>query len=143
VPDGVKIPPSLRNIYKEIISEYKWESPTSWNLEHRATQWVLLLNAFLSVTASQPGSHQWIGWEQFTDHVIKTISDQKEHIVFLLRWKFAQGKEWLIDAQKHCILTSSHPSPFSAYRGFLGNGHFKTANEYLEFHGKQGIHWLK
>lgn len=142
VPDEVKIPPSLRNIYKEIVSEYGGETPVLWNLERWARQWVLLLNSFLTVTASQAWSHQWIGRGQFTDHVIQTVSAHQEHVVFMLWWKFAQSKESLIDTNKHCVLTSSHPSPFSAYRWFLGNGHFKTTNEYLEFHGKQGIQWI-
>lgn len=142
VPDGVKIPPSLKNIYKEIVAEYGWSMPISWNLEHRARQWVLLLNAFLTVTASQAWSHQWIGREIFTDRVIQILSDQKEHIVFMLRWKFAESKASLIDAKKHSVLISSHPSPFSAHRGFLGSGHFKTANQYLALHGKETIQWI-
>lgn len=143
VPEWVRQPPSLQNIYKEIVEEFGWKAPVSGNLEHRATQWVLLLNSFLTVTANKPWSHQGIGWEQFTDFVIKTISDKKEHVVFMLRWKFAQWKERLIDTARHCVLTSPHPSPFSAHKGFFGNGHFKTANEYLEFHGKEGIQWIK
>jgi uracil-DNA glycosylase len=142
VPDGIRQPPSLKNIYKEIVAEYGWVTPVSGNLEHRANQWVLLLNSFLTVTASQAGSHQWIGRDTFTDRVIQVVSEQSEHVVFLLWWKFAESKEWLIDAERHCILKSSHPSPFSAYRWFLGNGHFKATNEYLELHQKQPIERL-
>lgn len=142
VPDGVRPPPSLKNIYKEIVTQLWGEIPTSWNLTHRAEQGVLLLNAFLTVTESQPGSHQKIWRDTFTDSVIQTISDQTEHVVFLLWWKFAQTKEHLIDADKHYILQSPHPSPFSAHKWFFGNGHFKATNEYLESQGEIQIKWI-
>lgn len=142
VPDGVRQPPSLKNIYKEIVSEYGWSAPVSGNLEHRADQWVLLLNSFLTVTASQAGSHQGIGRDQFTDRVIQVVSKKTEHVVFLLWWKFAETKEWLIDIERHYVLKSSHPSPFSAYRWFLGNWHFKATNKYLVLHKKKSIERL-
>ncbi len=143
VNDGVRIPPSLINIYKEIKDDLGIDPPTSGNLESWATQGVLLLNATLTVRAHQAGSHQGKGWEQFTDAVIQYLSKQKEHLVFLLWGAYAQKKASLIDHSKHCILSSAHPSPFSAHRGFLGNKHFSKTNDYLKSHGLSPIHWGK
>ncbi len=141
VPDGEKIPPSLRNIYKEIKADIGTETPESGNLEHWAKQGVLLLNATLTVEAGQPGSHQNLGWEMFTDAVIRTISDQKEHVVFLLWGKYAQAKVSLIDENKHLILQAPHPSPFSAHTGFFGCKHFSKTNAYLEEQKLKNIAW--
>lgn len=133
VPESVSLPPSLKNIYKELASEYEWYDTTqSGDLTRRAEQWVLLLNTVLTVRAAEAGSHSKIGWQQFTDAVIRQISEQKEGIVFLLRWSYAQSKKTLIDTQKHKILESVHPSPLSAYRGWFGCNHFREANEYLQ-----------
>lgn len=141
VPDGIKIPPSLQNIYKEMKNDIGKEIPTSGNLEHWAKQGVLLLNATLTVKANLAGSHQDIGWETFTDTIIKTISDKKEHVVFILWGKYAQAKANLINQNKHLILTAPHPSPFSAYTGFFGSKPFSKTNEYLEKHGLNKIKW--
>ncbi|MBP6881423.1 MAG: uracil-DNA glycosylase [Candidatus Pacebacteria bacterium] len=141
VPDGVKTPPSLQNIYKEIRSDIGTEVPASGNLEHWARQGVLLLNVTLTVEQSKPASHQGLGWETFTDSVIKTISDQKEHVVFLLWGKFARSKATLIDQSKHLVLEAPHPSPFSAHSGFFGCKHFSKANAYLLKHRLQEIIW--
>ena len=131
VPEGVKIPPSLKNIFKELVSEFWWEIPNSWNLTHRAKQWVLLLNSILTVQAQTPASHKKIWRETFTDAVIKKISQEKKWVVFMLWWKFAQGKEELIDQSKHYILQAPHPSPFSAYKWFFWCDHFKKCNAWL------------
>lgn len=141
VSDGIKSPPSLVNIFKEIKNDLGKEIPTSGNLERWAKQGVLLLNATLTVRANSPGSHQKKGWEEFTDAVIKKISDEREHIVFMLWGAYAQKKGEIIDSKKHLILKSAHPSPFSADRGFYGNHHFSKANEYLVKHGKHPIDW--
>lgn len=141
VPDGVKTPPSLKNIYKEIKSDLGIDVPETGNLERWAKQGVLLLNATLTVEASQPGSHQGLGWETFTDAIIKTISEQKEHVVFLLWGKYAQAKKSLIDETKHLILQAPHPSPFSAHTGFFGCKHFSQTNEYLKQYGLSEIEW--
>ncbi len=141
VPDETKIPPSLKNIYKELKNDTGKEIPNSGNLKHWAKQGVLLLNATLTVKASEAGSHQNIGWETFTDTIIKTISDQKEHVVFILWGKYAQAKASLIDKDKHLILTAPHPSPFSAYTGFFGSKPFSKTNEYLEKYGLEKIEW--
>lgn len=141
VPDGVRTPPSLQNIYKELVSDIGITTPSSGNLEHWATQGVLLLNATLTVQCATPGSHQGWGWEQFTDAIIKTISNEKEHVVFLLWGKYAQAKATLIDAEKHLVLTAPHPSPFSAHTGFLGCKHFSKTNTYLENNGTPKINW--
>lgn len=141
VPDGIKAPPSLQNIYKEIQADLGKEIPTSGNLEHWAKQGVLLLNATLTVLPSQAGSHQGLGWEQFTDAVIKKISDEKEHVVFLLWGRYAQDKGAHIDESKHLVLKAAHPSPFSAYNGFFGCKHFSKTNEYLKEHGLDPIDW--
>lgn len=141
VPDAIRMPPSLVNIFKEIKDDIGVPFPNDGNLTRWAEQGVLLLNATLTVNASQPGSHQNQGWETFTDAVIHTISQQKEHVVFLLWGAYAGRKQSLIDPVKHLILTSAHPSPFSVYRGFSGNKHFSKANHYLKAHGKTTITW--
>lgn len=141
VNDGIKTPPSLVNIFKEIKSDLGKEIPQSGNLERWAKQGVLLLNATLTVRANTAGSHQKQGWEQFTDSVIKHLAEEGEHIVFLLWGAYAIKKSALIESGKHCILTSAHPSPLSAYRGFLGNKHFSTTNAYLKSKGLPEIDW--
>jgi uracil-DNA glycosylase len=141
VNDGIKIPPSLVNIYKEIESDLGIKMPASGNLERWARQGVLLLNATLTVRAHLAGSHQKQGWEQFTDSVIQHLAKEKENIVFLLWGSYAIKKSEYINPQKHLILTSPHPSPLSAHRGFLGNKHFSKANAYLREHGLPEIQW--
>lgn len=141
VSDGVKKPPSLVNIFKEIKEDIGTEIPTSGNLERWADQGVLLLNATLTVRASTPGSHQNKGWETFTDAVIQQVSSQKEGVVFLLWGAYAQRKGAIINTEKHCVLQSAHPSPFAAYRGFFANKHFSKTNEYLRTRGKNEIVW--
>ncbi|MHC8947693.1 uracil-DNA glycosylase [Sphingobacterium hungaricum] len=142
VPDGMQIPPSLRNMYLELNTDIpNFKSPASGNLTKWAEQGVLLLNATLTVQAHQAGSHQKKGWETFTDQVIKEISNRLENVVFLLWGSYAINKSALIDANKHLILTSVHPSPLSAYRGFLGSKHFSQANAYLLNNGKKAIDW--
>jgi len=141
VNDGVKHPPSLRNIFKEIKADLGKEIPESGNLERWAAQGVLLLNATLTVRAQTPGSHQKKGWEEFTDAVIRKITDGKENVVFILWGAYAQKKGGFIDKEKHCVLQSAHPSPFSADRGFFGNKHFSKANDYLKEKGKATIEW--
>jgi uracil-DNA glycosylase len=141
VPQGVKKPPSLLNIFKEIKNDLGYDVPTNGNLERWAQQGVLLLNATLTVRAHQAGSHQKKGWETFTDAVIKKLSDQKEHLIFLLWGNYAIAKKELIDQSKHNILTSVHPSPLSANRGFFGCKHFSQTNNLLSEHGKEIIDW--
>lgn len=141
VPDGVKTPPSLQNIYKELHDDLGKDIPNSGNLEYWAKQGILLLNATLTVQANEAGSHQGLGWETFTDSVIKTISDKKEHIVFILWGKYAGAKASLIDKNKHLILLAPHPSPFSAYTGFFGSKPFSKTNSYLKEHGLEIINW--
>lgn len=141
VPQGTRIPPSLRNIYKELQTSLDIPPADHGDLTKWAEQGVFLLNAMLTVERNQPGSHQRSGWQFFTDASIKAISDQQEHVVFMLWGAFARKKAVLIDANKHLILESAHPSPFSADRGFFGNNHFVLANEYLEKHGRQPINW--
>ena len=135
------IPPSLLNIFKEIKRDLGNEIPKEGSLVRWAEQGVLLLNAILTVKASQPGSHKHLGWERFTDQVILHLSNKKQNLVFLLWGAFAGRKKGLIDAEKHLILTSAHPSPLSCYRGFQGNGHFSKANYFLIKNGKQPILW--
>lgn len=142
VKRGVRIPPSLMNIYKELESEYGTKRPDHGDLTGWAQQGVLLLNATLTVRRDSAGSHQNKGWESFTDAVIRAVNDHHEHVVFMLWGSYAQKKGAFIDRSKHCVLTSVHPSPLSAHRGFLGCGHFKAANEYLESHGLQPIRWV-
>lgn len=141
VPDGIKIPPSLKNIYKELQTDVGKPIPMTGNLEHWAQQGVLLLNATLTVESGKPGSHQKLGWETFTDAVIKKISDEKEHVVFLLWGSYARNKKSLIDTAKHLVLEAPHPSPLSAYTGFFGCKHFSTTNEYLSSHNLTTIQW--
>ena len=141
VPNGVKIPPSLRNIFKELKSDLNHSISSNGNLESWAKQGVLMLNASLTVREKVAGSHQKLGWETFTDSVIKKISDKKEGIIFLLWGAFAQKKLELIDKRKHHILITSHPSPFSAYRGFLGCNHFSKTNKILIKNNQQTINW--
>lgn len=141
VADGVRIPPSLKNIYKEISDEFNKSMPDSGNLERWAEQGVLLLNATLTVRANQPGSHQNKGWEEFTDEVIRTVSKEKEHLVFMLWGAYAQKKGSIIEDTRHLVLKSAHPSPFAANRGFFGNNHFLKANEYLKSKGKEPVDW--
>lgn len=135
------IPPSLQNIFKEIEAEFGGPINKSPDLTRWAQQGVLLLNASLTVRSGMANSHQEYGWHIFTDAVIKALSENTEHVVFLLWGSFAGKKEALIDGGKHLILKSPHPSPLSAHRGFLGNGHFKKANEYLKAHGRTEIEW--
>ena len=136
-----KLPPSLKNIYKE-LERSLWIKPSlNWDLTSWSEQWVFLLNAILTVEWGKPASHSQIGWEKFTDEVIKQISEKKEKVVFLLWWAFAQSKEKLIDEKKHFILKTSHPSPFSANRWFLWSNCFKETNEILEKIWKEKIDW--
>ncbi len=142
VNDGIQVPPSLQNIFKEIQTDLDQAIPTSGNLERWASQGVLLLNATLTVRANEAGSHQKQGWEQFTDAVIQTINHQKSNVVFLLWGKFAQDKGKMIDDSKHFVLKSKHPSPLSANNGgWFGNRHFSQANTYLKAKGLEGIKW--
>ena len=141
VRKGVRLPPSLKNIYKEIEREFGIAMPQEGDLSGWAKQGVLLLNATLTVRAGLPASHQRKGWEEFTDAVIRAINEQHEHVVFMLWGAYAQKKGAIIDRQKHLVLESVHPSPLSAHRGFLGNGHFGKANEYLKKHGQPVIDW--
>lgn len=141
VNDGIDVPPSLVNIYKEIKEDLGIEPPASGNLERWAKQGVLLLNATLTVRARTAGSHQNKGWEEFTDRVIKELSEKRKDVVFMLWGSYAQKKGAIINTKKHCVLTSVHPSPLSAYRGFLGCKHFSKANEYLKSKGLAEICW--
>lgn len=141
VNDGIQFPPSLQNIFKEINSDLGIPMPKSGNLTRWAEQGVLLLNATLTVRASQAGSHQGKGWEEFTDAVIKIISEKAENVVFILWGSYAIKKKALIDTSKHCILTAPHPSPLSSYRGFFGCKHFSQTNAYLTSKGKTPIEW--
>lgn len=141
VNDGVALPPSLQNIFKEIHDDLGMPIPASGNLTRWAEQGVLLLNATLTVRAHQAGSHQRRGWEEFTDTAIRVLAEQKEHLVFILWGSYAQKKGAFIDRNKHLVLTSVHPSPLSAYNGFFGNKHFSRTNEYLVSHGETPINW--
>lgn len=141
VNDGVQFPPSLVNIFKEIERDLGKPMPESGNLERWASQGVFLLNATLTVKQGLAGSHQNKGWEEFTDRVIQEISERKENIVFMLWGAYAQKKGAMIDVKKHLVLKSVHPSPLSAYRGFIGCGHFSKANEYLISKGETPIMW--
>lgn len=140
VQDGVRIPPSLKNIFKEIENDLGIKTKPSGDLDRWARQGVLLLNATLTVEAGKPGSHQRQGWEPFTDAIIKKLSDGREHLVFLLWGAYAQRKGEIIDRQKHLVLSSAHPSPYSVAR-FYGNHHFSQTNAYLKKHGKKEIDW--
>ena len=141
VPKGIDKPPSLVNMFKELYSELNIQPKKSGDLTGWAKQGVLLLNTVLTVRAHQANSHKGKGWEQFTDSIIKKISDNKENVVFLLWGGNARSKKPLIDKNKHLILECAHPSPLSAYNGFFGCGHYKKANEYLIKHGIEPIDW--
>ena len=141
VPDGIAKPPSLINIFKELKNDLGIETPPNGNLERWASEGVLLLNASLTVRQNEPCSHAKIGWLQFTDQVIKKISDLQEGIIFLLWGKFAQEKQSLIDETKHFVLKAAHPSPFSADHGFFGCKHFSKTNDLLMKQQKSPIDW--
>jgi uracil-DNA glycosylase len=141
VQPGVKVPPSLQNIYKELAADLGCRIPIHGNLVQWAKQGVLLLNASLTVEAGAPMSHSKIGWEKFTDAVIKKLSEEKQNIVFILWGAFAHKKEALIKAEKHCIIKSAHPSPLSAHNGFYGSKPFSIANNYLNQHNLKPIDW--
>jgi len=141
VNKGVKLPPSLKNIYKEIKSDLGVEPALHGDLSSWADQGVFMLNSTLTVRESSPGSHQQQGWETFTDEVIKIISRDKKNVVFILWGKFAQSKAALIDSEKHFILQAAHPSPFSAHNGFFGCKHFSKTNEFLDSKGINPIDW--
>lgn len=141
VPDGIRIPPSLRNIFKELQSDTGVPTPVNGDLTHWAQQGVLMLNATLTVREHKAGSHARQGWETFTDAVIGTVSRLCDHAAFLLWGSYAQQKAALIDASRHLLLCSAHPSPLSAYRGFFGNHHFSKTNLFLAQYGKTPINW--
>jgi uracil-DNA glycosylase len=141
VSEGIRTPPSLQNIYKEIQSDLHKKTPDSGNLERWAKQGVLLLNATLTVQSGKPGSHQNKGWEQFTDAVVKILNEKKNHLVFILWGAYAQKKGEHINREKHLVLEAAHPSPFSADRGFFGSRPFSQTNAYLIMHDKDPIEW--
>lgn len=141
VNPGVRMPPSLVNIFREVSDDTGAPFPADGNLDRWARQGVLLLNATLTVREHLAGSHQRRGWETFTDAAIKALSDRREHIVFLLWGSYAISKRGLVDETRHLVLTSPHPSPLSAHRGFFGNHHFSRANRYLSLHGLQPVKW--
>lgn len=142
VAEGVRTPPSLQNVFKELQADLPETPPApNGNLDRWAQQGVLLLNATLTVRAAEPASHQKKGWEQFTDTVIQRVSEQKEHVVFVLWGAYAQKKVELIDEKKHLVLKAAHPSPYAADRGFFGSRPFSKTNEYLRQHGKEPILW--
>jgi uracil-DNA glycosylase len=143
VHEGLRHPPSLQNIFKELESDLGEKPKISSELTEWATQGVLLLNATLTVRAHQAGSHQGKGWEQFTDAAIKAVSDKKDYVVFILWGNFARSKKTLIDTFKHDVIESAHPSPFSAFSGFFGSKPFSRTNEYLAAHAKKPITWLQ
>lgn len=141
VPDGIRQPPSLQNIFKEIADDIGTPPPTSGNLIRWARQGVLLLNATLTVRTRTPGSHQNKGWEEFTDSAIRNISQNLDSVAFLLWGRYAQNKTNLIDSSKHLILKAAHPSPYSASNGFFGCRHFSKTNEWLQSRGLSKIQW--
>lgn len=141
VQPGVPAPPSLQNIFKEIKRDLNIDPPKHGHLQHWAEQGVLLLNTSLTVERGNAGSHSGKGWQAFTDRVIEVVSEHQPHLVFMLWGSHAQSKRRLIDATKHLILCSAHPSPLSAHRGFIGNGHFSRCNQFLEQHGLTPIDW--
>lgn len=141
VPPGIRVPPSLQNIYKELVSDIGINMPSHGNLTAWAEQGVLLLNAVLTVQAANAGSHQGRGWERFTDRVIQVVNEQQQNVVFMLWGAYAQKKGQVIDRSRHLVLQAPHPSPLSAHRGFLGCRHFSQANAYLTQHGKAAIDW--
>jgi len=141
VCDRCKIPPSLKNIYKELMDDIHCDMPANGNLTHWAEQGVLLINTVLTVEESKPNSHKEKGWELLSDNIINQLSDKYENIVFILWGAASQKKEKLIDLDKHCVLKSAHPSPLSAYRGFFGSKPFSKTNDYLQEYNKQTIDW--
>ncbi|QFU77892.1 uracil-DNA glycosylase [Halioglobus maricola] len=141
VPPGVKVPPSLRNIYKELNTELGLPVPAHGYLSAWAEQGVLLLNSVLSVECGQAASHRGKGWETFTDRVIEVINRDREGVVFMLWGGYAQSKGAKIDTSRHCVLQAPHPSPLSAHRGFFGCGHFAAANDYLQSRGDKAVDW--
>lgn len=141
VGEGIRLPPSLQNIFKEIESDIGPLKSRTGDLERWAKQGVLLLNATLTVKAHKAGSHQGRGWEQFTDAVIRELSEKREHLVFILWGNYAKAKGAHIDRSKHCVIESPHPSPFSAMSGFFGSKPFSKANAYLRTHRKQPVDW--
>ncbi len=141
VNKGVKLPPSLRNIYEELKSDMGIKIPNHGDLTSWAKQGVLLLNSVLTVEKDKPASHRNIGWEEYTDSIIREISDKKENIVFILWGKYAQSKKAFIDERKHLVISSPHPSPFSANKGFFGSKPFSKTNTYLKSKGKKEIDW--
>ncbi|MBV2134721.1 uracil-DNA glycosylase [Pseudomonas sp. MAP12] len=141
VQPGVPVPPSLQNIFKELKRDLNIDPPNHGCLQHWAEQGVLLLNTSLTVEQGKAGSHASAGWQPFTDKVIEVVSRERPHLVFLLWGAHAQSKERLIDPTKHLILRSPHPSPLSAHRGFIGNGHFGRTNKFLEQHGLVPVDW--
>lgn len=141
VNDGISFPPSLLNIFKEIQRDLGKPTPNSGNLTRWAQQGVLLLNATLTVQAHMAGSHQGMGWETFTDAVIHKLANEKEHLVFMLWGSYAQKKGAFINSNRHLVLKSVHPSPLSAYRGFIGCDHFSLTNRYLKENGENEIEW--
>lgn len=138
---GVPVPPSLQNIFKELKRDLNIDPPNHGCLQEWANQGVLLLNTSLTVEQGLAGSHARLGWQTFTDRIISVVSQYSEQVVFLLWGSHAQSKLPLIDAERHLVLKSAHPSPLSAHRGFLGNGHFSQTNQYLQAHGKTPIEW--
>lgn len=138
---GVDIPPSLQNIYAELERDLGLPRPRQGDLTAWADQGVLLLNAVLTVERHKAGAHQGKGWERFTDAIIQRLNDEREHLVFLLWGSYAQAKGKILDGRRHLILKAPHPSPLSAYRGFIGCGHFSKANAYLEAHGQTPVNW--
>lgn len=141
VPDGIRTPPSLVNIFKEIARDLGHSPPQNGNLSVWAEQGVLLLNCVLTVEANRAASHARQGWEVLTDALIKSLAEQHKHLVFMLWGAYAQKKKLLINESEHCVLCSAHPSPLSAYRGFIGNGHFSAANQYLSGLGQSSVDW--
>lgn len=141
VNKGIKLPPSLRNIFKELKDDVGVDTPNHGDLSSWAKQGVLLLNSILTVEKDKPASHRNIGWEEYTDSIIKEISNKKEHTVFILWGNYAQSKEYLIDTNRHLVIKSTHPSPFSARKGFFGSKPFSRTNEYLSKHGIPIIDW--
>ncbi len=141
VPEGIDMPPSLKNIFKELSDDLNTPIPKNGNLERWAKQGVLLMNSVLTVKKDQAGSHRNIGWEKITDQIIQTISNKKNNVVFILWGNYAKEKEKLIDKKKHLILTAAHPSPLSAYKGFFGCQHFSKTNTYLDSKGIAKINW--
>ncbi|WP_237134459.1 uracil-DNA glycosylase [Pseudohongiella sp. O18] len=141
VQQDVAVPPSLQNIYKELHADLGLPVPSHGNLMQWAEQGVLLLNAVLTVRAGQANSHQGKGWEHFTDRIVELLNERREHLVFMLWGSYAQRKGAMIDRKRHLVLSSPHPSPLSAHRGFLGNRHFSKANQYLQQQQLASIDW--